>query len=296
MCGPSTLEVPGVGVACEGGAVKVALVQLGYGDDEPVADRVQRAADLVRAQAGHDLVVLPELWAPGGFSYREWIERAEPVGGPTTQAMAAAARDAGVVLHAGSIIETGVKGTGGSADRGAQGRGRWNTSLVVGPDGALLATYRKVHRFGFGTGEPVLLEAGTDVVTLDAPRPATGGDPVRLGLATCYDLRFPEMFRLLLDAGARVVVVPAAWPAARVAHWSLLARARAVEDQLFVVACNTAGTHAGTAMGARSVVVGPGGEVLAEAGDDEQVLSVELDVDRVDTVRAAFPVLADRRF
>jgi predicted amidohydrolase len=271
--------------------MRVALLQLGYGDEEPVADRRERAAALVRAQAGHDLVVLPELWAPGGFAYREWEERAEPIDGPTAQAMAAAARDAGVVLHAGSVIERAAPG----ADQGRQGRGRWNTSLLFGPDGQLLATYRKVHRFGFGSGEPRLLEAGDAVVTADVDQPASGGAPVRLGLATCYDLRFPEMFRLLLDAGAAVVVVPAAWPAARVAHWTLLARARAVEDQVFVVACNTAGTHAGTRMGAHSQVVGPSGEVLAEAGEDEQVLSVELDVEGLAAIRAGFPVLADRR-
>jgi predicted amidohydrolase len=205
--------------------------------------------------------------------------------------LSAAARDAGVVLHAGSVVERAAAG----ADRGPQGRGLWNTSLLLGPDGALLATYRKVHRFGFGAGEPRLLEAGEAVVTAEVPQPASGGPAVRLGLATCYDLRFPELFRLLLDAGAAVVVVPAAWPAARVAHWTLLARARAVEDQVFVVACNTAGTHSGHAMGGHSQVVGPSGEVLAEAGDDEQVLSVALDVERLAEVRAAFPVLADRR-
>lgn len=271
--------------------MRIALVQLAYGDDEPVGDRVSRTAEIVRAQAGHDLVVLPELWAPGGFSYRQWAQRAEPVDGPTSLALAAAASDAGVVLHAGSIIESAAPG----ADAGEQGRGRWNTSLVFGPDGGLLATYRKVHRFGFGAGEPVLLEAGAEVVTVDVPRPASGGADVRLGLATCYDLRFPEMFRRLLDAGAAVVVLPAAWPAARVGHWTLLGRARAIENQTPLLACNTAGTHSGHLMGGRSQVVDATGAVLAEAGDDQQVLSFDLDVDAVPALREAFPVLADRR-
>ena len=271
--------------------MRVAVVQVEYGDGEPVAERVERVAGLVRGLAGHDLVVLPELWAPEGFSYRLWADRAEPLGGPTATAMSAAARDAGVVLHAGSIVERAADG----APLGPQGRGLWNTSLVFGPDGALLGTYRKVHRFGFGEGEPRLLEAGEDVVTLDVPLPVSGGDAVRVGLATCYDLRFPEMFRRLLDAGSQVVVMPAAWPMARVAHWTLLGRARAVEDQVFVVACNTAGTHSGHAMGGASQVVGPAGEVLAEAGDGAEVLSVELDVDSLAGVRERFPVLADRR-
>lgn len=271
--------------------MRAALVQLAYDDDEPVDVRVARAVALVHDQAGHDLVVLPELWAPGGFAYRQWVERAEPIDGATGSAMSAAARAAGVVLHAGSIIEAAGPGD----DKGAQGRGLWNTSLVYGPDGELLATYRKVHRFGFGAGEPALLEAGTDVVTLEVPRPATGGAGVRLGLATCYDLRFPELFRRLLNDGAEVVVVPAAWPAARVGHWSLLGRARALENQCWVLACNTAGTHSRHRMGGRSQAVDALGEVLVEAGEHEQVLSVELDVDAVTTQRASFPVLADRR-
>lgn len=269
--------------------MRVAVVQLSYDDDESVAERVDRVAALVRAQRGHDLVVLPELWAPGGFSYKRWAGRAEPVDGPTTHAMARAARDAGVVLHAGSIIETNGSGP--------DGRGLFNTSLVFGPDGGLLATYRKIHRFGFGEGEPVLLEAGREIVTVDVPLPAT--DPsrtVRLGLATCYDLRFPEMFRMLLDRGAEVLVVPAAWPKARVGHWTLLGRARAVENQCVVVQCNTAGTHAHHEMGGHSQVVDPWASVLAEAdGDSETVLSVEVDLDEVGRARERFPVLGDRR-
>jgi predicted amidohydrolase len=268
--------------------MRVAVVQVGYGDAEPVAERVERVAATVRAQAGHDLVVLPELWAPGGFAYREWQDRAEPVDGPTGRAMSAAARDAGVVLHAGSIIERPADG-----EVGSDGHGLWNTSLVYGPDGGLLAAYRKVHRFGFGAGEPRLLDAGEEVVVVDLP--LRDGGSVRTGLSTCYDLRFPELYRQQVDAGATLFVVPAAWPAARVRHWTLLAHARAVEDQCVVVACNTAGTHAGTEMGGHSQVVSATGEALAMAGTDEQVLSVEVDLDAVATWREQFPVLRDRR-
>jgi predicted amidohydrolase len=275
--------------------MRIHLLQVGYGDDEPVADRVARVTALVREQQGADLVVLPELWAPGGFSYRQWAQRSELLDGSTVTAIASAARDIGAVVHAGSIVERAADG----ADRGATGRGLWNTSVLIGPDGATLASYRKIHRFGFGEGEPALMEAGEDLVTVALPgatREGTGtGAEVVAGLATCYDLRFPEMFRLLLDAGARLVIVPAAWPAARVEAWQLLGRARAMEDQVVVVACNTAGTHAGVRMGGHSQVVAATGEVLAEAGDDEQVLVVDVDLAQVDSWRARFPVLADRR-
>ncbi len=265
--------------------MRVAVVQVAYGDEEPVGERVGRVAALVRAQRGHDLVILPELWAHGGFAYRDWESRAEPRDGDTAQAMAAAARDAGVMLHAGSIVERPRDG-----GTGPEGHGLWNTSLVFAPDGRLLAAYRKIHRFGFGAGEPRLMDAGEEVVLVDLP-----GGVGRAGLSTCYDLRFPELYRRQLDAGATAFLVPAAWPAARVRHWTLLAHARAVEDQCLVIACNTAGTHSGTPMGGHSQVVSARGEALAMAGAGEEVLSVEVDLDDVAEYRRTFPVLADRR-
>ena len=271
--------------------MRVHVLQVAYGDGEPTADRVERVAALVAEQRGADLVVLPELWAPTGMGYQGWAEAAEEIDGPTVAAIAQAARQAGVTVHAGSILEKAPPGAE-AARLGPQGRGRWNTSVVIGSDGRTLATYRKVHRFGFADGEPTLIEAGEELVTVDVP---TGGEPVRAGLATCYDLRFPELFRGLLDAGAKLFVIPAAWPARRVEHWTLLGRARAVENQCVVVQVNTGGTHSGVPMGGHSQVVSATGEVLAEAGDGEEVLVVDLDLEAIDAWRKKFPVLADRR-
>src|SRR3954447_25559015 len=158
--------------------MRVHVVQVAYTDEEPVAARVDRVAALVSEQRGADLVVLPELWPHGGCSYRSGPERAEPIDGPSMSAIAKAAAELGAVVHAGSIVER--------ADGGPEGRGLWNTSVVFGPDGARVAGYRKIHRFGFGNGEPVLLEAGNDLVvrTLPIAARSTG-----VGLATCYDLR-----------------------------------------------------------------------------------------------------------
>ncbi|MHB1475749.1 MAG: carbon-nitrogen family hydrolase [Dermatophilaceae bacterium] len=270
--------------------MRIAVIQLGYDDREPVADRVARAADLVHGQAGHDFVVLPELWAPGGFSYQEWDKRAETVDGPIASAMSAAARDAGVMLHAGSIVERPAGGA-----HGPEGKDLWNTSLVFAADGSLAATYRKIHRFGFGQGEPLLMEAGDALSLVDVPDSSPSAGAARAALSTCYDLRFPELYRAQLDAGATLFVIPAAWPAARVRHWTLLAHARAIENQCVVVACNTSGTHADVEMGGHSQVVLPTGEVAAMAGSDEEVLSVEVDMSVVSDYRASFPVLRDRR-
>jgi len=218
------------------------------------------------------------------------LDRAEPVDGPVASAMSAAAKDADVMLHAGSIIERGADGV-----PGAEGKELWNTSLVFAADGSLAATYRKIHRFGFGRGEPVLLEAGNALSLVDVPDSSPTAAPTRAALSTCYDLRFPELYRAQLDAGATLFVIPAAWPAVRVRHWTLLAHARAIENQCVVVACNTAGTHAGVEMGGHSQVVLPTGEVAAMAGSDQQVLSVEVDMGVVSAYRTSFPVLRDRR-
>ncbi len=256
--------------------MRIDILQLAPDYGASIEDRRLAAADAVRRCAGADLVVLPELWPQGGFVYDAWETGAEPLEGATFEIISAAARDVGAHVHAGSIVERTVDGR------------LFNTSLLMDPAGALIAHYRKIHLFGFSVGEPALLTAGDQVVVVGT---ALG----RIGLATCYDLRFPELFRALADAGAELVLMPAAWPAKRVGHWSLLARARAVEDQFVVVAANTSGVQAGKAMGGMSVVVDARGDVLGEAGPDEQTLSVVVDLDDVVAWRQRFPVLADRR-
>ncbi|MDO0926742.1 carbon-nitrogen family hydrolase [Streptomyces sp. TG1A-8] len=255
--------------------MRASLIQIAVDEGESVAARRQRVAALVREQAGADLVVLPELWTTGAFAYREFGPHAEPLEGPTHEAMARAASDAGVWLHAGSVPERDPDGS------------LYNTSLVFSPAGELVAAYRKIHRFGFDQGEAVLMGAGRDPVTVRLPA-------TTLGVATCYDLRFPELFRSLVDAGAETLVIPAGWPERRRAHWTLLARARAVENQAFVLACGTAGTHAGVPQAGHSIVVDPWGEVLARAGAGEEVLTVDLDPTRVAATREQFPALKDR--
>ncbi|MFJ5224344.1 carbon-nitrogen family hydrolase [Streptomyces sp. NPDC088400] len=255
--------------------MRASLLQIAVDPDESVDSRRCRVAELVRRQQGADLVVLPELWPVGAFAYDSFADEAEALDGPTFEAMSGAARDAGVWLHAGSLVERDPAGH------------LFNTSLVLSPAGDLVRTYRKIHRFGFDRGEATLMSAGAELVTVRLPE-------TTLGLATCYDLRFPELFRGLIDAGAELLVVPAGWPARRRAHWTLLAQARAVENQAYVLACSTAGSHAGVEQSGHSIVVDPWGEVLAEAGTDEEVLTVELDPGKVAATREQFPALKDR--
>ncbi|MGY0485587.1 carbon-nitrogen family hydrolase [Streptomyces sp. WG-D5] len=259
--------------------MRASLIQIAVNDDktaESVNERRERVSSLVRDEAGAaDLVVLPELWTTGAFAYESFAQEAEPLDGPTFEAMSKAARDAGVWLHAGSIPERDPEGP------------LYNTSLVFSPDGELAAAYRKIHRFGFDKGEAVLMSAGAELVTVRLPETV-------VGVSTCYDLRFPELYRGLVDRGAQTLVVSAGWPERRRAHWSLLARARAVENQAYVLACGSAGAHAGVPQAGCSVVVDPWGEVLAEAGAGEEVLRVEFDPASVGVTRDRFPALKDR--
>ncbi|MFI6861272.1 carbon-nitrogen family hydrolase [Streptomyces sp. NPDC050421] len=256
--------------------MRASLIQIAVDPDESAHSRRGRAASLIAAQRGADLVVLPELWPVGAFAYTRFEAEAEPLHGPTHEVMAKAAADAGVWLHAGSFVERADDGT------------LYNTTLVFTPEGERAAAYRKIHRFGFDKGEAVMMGAGDELVTLALPQ-------TTLGLATCYDLRFPEMFRGLVDAGAETLVVAAGWPERRRAHWTLLAQARAVENQAYVLAVGSAGTHAGIPQAGHSIVVDPWGEVLAEAGADEEVLTVEFDPAKVAATREQFPALKDRR-
>ncbi|WP_255949584.1 carbon-nitrogen family hydrolase [Streptomyces odontomachi] len=272
--------------------MRASLIQIDVDEDESVEARRQRAVSLVQdaAALGSDLVVLPELWTCGAFAYEAFDTESEPLRGRTCEVMAKAASDAGVWLHAGSIPELGPAdpGAAGSGTAGSgTGETLYNTSLVFTPTGELAASYRKIHRFGFDKGEATLMGAGSELVTLPLAE-------TTVGIATCYDLRFPEMFRGLVDEGAQVLVIPAGWPERRRAHWTLLAQARAVENQAYVLACGTAGTHAGVPQAGHSIAVDPWGEVLAEAGPGEEILTVDLDPAKVGETRERFPVLKDR--
>ncbi|MFI9047428.1 carbon-nitrogen family hydrolase [Streptomyces sp. NPDC053427] len=255
--------------------MRTALIQLSVHASDFADDRRRRAASLVRGRTGDDLVVLPELWTAGAWAYDRWQHDAEEVDGPTAEIMSAAAREAGVWLHAGSIVERDGDGT------------LYNSALLFDRAGILRGHYRKIHRYGFDTGEATRMGAGRDIVTVPT-------DFGVIGLAICYDLRFPELFRGLLDAGAELIVVPAAWPAARLCHWRLLTRTRALEEQVYLLACDAVGTHGGMQQAGHSMIIDPWGTVLGEADTAEEVVTADLDMAHVARIRSELPVLRDR--
>lgn len=291
--------------------VTVALIQLDLttqGTDRPRP--LPPVEVLIREAAGDgaEFIVLPELWRTGPFELDSTLDAAEPITGPTTHEMSTLAAELGIWLHAGSILESDasipvvVAARGDTATNAAATTTlaptqvstaipvtrRYNTSLVFDPTGDLVARYRKRHLFGFDTGEAALIDAGDDVVVVDTPLGRTG-------LATCYDLRFPEHFRALVAAGAESIVLTSGWPEVRIGHWHTLTRARAIENQVNLLACNATGLSGTMPLGGSSAAIDPWGYVTAEAGPAATTLLAQVDPTAPARTRAEFPVLRDRR-
>jgi predicted amidohydrolase len=265
-----------------GVTVLAAAIQLNSTDD---AGRNRTTAErLVREAAGRGarLVVLPEKWNLLCEPER-MAAAAEPLDGPAVTWARDLARDLGIDLVAGSIVEAG------------EGAGH-NTSVHVSPGGEVKAVYRKIHLFDVEVDGTVYREsdhetAGDEVVS------SALSDGTGVGMTICYDLRFPELYRALSARGARVIVVPSAFTLATTRdHWEVLLRARAIENQAFVVAANQVGEHPpGNRSGGRSMIVDPWGVVLAQAADGEAAVVADLDFTRQDAVRAKLPALEHRR-
>jgi predicted amidohydrolase len=239
------------------------------------------------AGLGAELVVLPETWTVTG-TRAHLRAGAQTLDGPAMQWARRIAAEFGIDLVAGSFYEE--TDPAHPSERGA------NTSVHVSPDGELRAVYRKIHLFdveidGMVHAESRAFTAGEEIVT------SKGVDGTVLGLTVCFDLRFPELYRILALRGAEVLTVPSAFtlPTTR-DHWEILLRARAVENQCYVVAPNQIGEHpGGTRSGGRSMIVDPWGTVLACAPDAETAIVADLDPGRLRAVRERLPTLTRRR-
>jgi len=261
----------------------VAVCQLNARDDR--AANLAAARDLLgrAARAGAELAVLPEYvdyLGPGAG-----LPKPEPVDGEFAAFFAAAARELGLWVHAGSFHEAGP-----DDDR------TYNTSLVFNPGGELAAIYRKIHLYDVeipgrvSYHESRSVAPGTELVV-------TGIAGVPTGLSICYDLRFPELYRQLAIAGAKLVVVPAAFMMHTGRdHWEVLLRARAIENQCYVVAAGQIGDHdPGRTCFGRSMIIDPWGTVIAQAPDTTGIVTAEIDLERLEEIRTTLPSLANRR-
>lgn len=267
----------------------VAAVQLNSRDDKAANLAAAEAAITQAAAAGARLVVLPELWTYLGPASGNRAN-AEPIPGPATMRLAALAYRHSLILHGGSLLEL--------PDEAPDDARPYNTAVLFDANGRQIATYRKIHLFDAAPRdnappyqESATVAAGDAVVTAEV-----GG--LRLGLATCYDLRFPELFRALALLGAEVLLLPAAFTRETGRdHWEPLVRARAIENGCYVIAAGQVGTFPPRRLThGHSMIVDPWGKVLAEAdGEEPGIITAEIDTARVADVRRRIPALANRR-
>lgn len=259
---------------------KVALIQMDSQDNErknkeKIADYIEKAA-----KEGAKMVIFPETV---DYIGKRLKDHAKLIPGEWDEFLSEQAKKYSVYIHGGSVTEKNEQGN------------PWNTSLVFAPDGSCIAKYRKLHLFdvevtnGPSYQESKMISAGNEIVTADT-------ELGELGLAICYDIRFPEMFRIQSMQGTEIFIVAAnfTYETGR-KHWKTLLQARAIENTCFVLACNQCGTKPAFKAYGHSMVIDPFGEILIEGGDEEACLVVEIDLDQVKKARAEIPSLKNRR-
>ncbi|MEW6240554.1 MAG: carbon-nitrogen family hydrolase [Chloroflexota bacterium] len=252
--------------------VSLGQMDVAFGDPAANLETVKRMTTEA-ARRGSQMVIFPELWSTGYDLSRAARYATGLKEGIFAKISALAAKEKIYIIGSNlSLLGEGKFG---------------NTLTVFSPQGELLADYSKIHLFGL-MDEHQYLTAGDEPVLLDLPFG-------KAGLAICYDLRFPELFRGYALAGADMVILPAEWPHPRLGHWQTLVRARAIENQMFMLACNRVGKDPGNEFFGHSMVVSPWGEVLAEAGEGEELVTVAVDQAKVQEARRKIPILRDRR-
>ena len=237
---------------------------------------LEHASQMIRQCRGADLILLPELWNIGFMSFDRYRSEAETQEGPTLTLLRALARELSCHIHTGSFVEK-------------RGDRFYNSSFLLDPTGEILGCYQKIHLFTYQSQEADILTPGTSVTVI----PATFG---KFGLATCYDLRFPEFFRKMIDQGAEFFLISSAWPYPRLEHWLLLNRTRALENLSYLISSNCVGINRGIRFVGHSQVVDPTGQIIAGSDDEECIVWAEVSREIVLRVRSEFPALRDRVF
>ena len=254
--------------------MNVASIQMSVVEGDKSAT-IDKAVENIHRCEGMDLVILPEIWNVGFMSFDRYVSEAENRHGQTLTRLREAAQKTGVFLHTGSFVEK-------------KNSNYYNSSYLISPDGDILANYLKIHLFGYNSKETQILTPGDKVVVIETPFG-------KFGLATCYDLRFPELFRKMVEQGAEIFLVCSAWPYPRLEHWLMLNRVRALENQCFLVCSNSVGLNQGVQFVGHSMIIDPWGTILAGAGDKEANIQSKIDPADLEAARQQFPALADRK-
>jgi len=253
--------------------MKISSIQMAAVEGDKAAT-IDRAVSRILQCKGADLVILPEIWNIGFMSFDRYMSEAEASEGPTLSAVRESAVKIQAHVHAGSFVEK-------------DGDCYYNTSYLISPGGKTLGRYRKTHLFGYNSKETEILTAGDSITVVET----SFGN---LGMATCFDLRFPELFRTMVDRGAEIFLICSAWPYPRLEHWLMLNRVRAMENQCFLVSANSTGVNQGVQFVGHSMVVDPWGIPVASGGDQEVIISTDIELSDVHSAREAFPGLASR--
>jgi predicted amidohydrolase len=253
--------------------MKFLLAQLNVDDIEPSQKRIKRVVDLLVNLDREVFVVLPELWVSGAFSKNAYS-------GLALEENADFLRE----FSEKEISSHGVLGT--FLIRNTQNK--VSNRLIYVSKNSNHFSYDKMHTFGFESEESKLVEAGSSyLVDLESQ--------YKFGFCVCYDIRFPELMRKMTYNGMEVLIVSASWPESRIDHWKKLLVARAIENQIYVIAVNAVGTQGGTKLGGNTLCISPQGEILVELSNHEEFVEIRLDSDAVRNTRHAFPVLRDIR-
>ncbi|MDO5115061.1 MAG: nitrilase-related carbon-nitrogen hydrolase [Synergistaceae bacterium] len=256
--------------------MKASLIQLEIKENESSEELINRVFGLIDSCRGSDIIVLPELWHIGILSYRTIWNFAEERDGPLMRRISAKARELGAFIHCGSFVHK-------------EGDRIFNTSILFDRKGTDIAEYRKIHLFSCYGREADSFTHGTKAVVVDT-------EFGRLGLAICYDIRFPELFRMMtLGMGAEIFIVPAAWPYPRAEAFRCLNKVRAMENSAYLLSCNLAGPYKHLTMVGESGIIDPWGEMLTEAAEGEGIVHGEASAETVRQMRREFPVFDDVR-
>ncbi|GIK29036.1 MAG: Omega-amidase YafV [Anaerolineae bacterium] len=224
------------------------------------------------ARRGSHLIMLPELWSTG-YALERANELSSALNAGIFAQVAKLAKDHNICVCGSMLEKRGMEVT--------------NSAVFFSPKGQLMGVYRKIHLFRL-MNEHVHLKAGSSPLVMDLPWGPTG-------VAICYDLRFPELFRRYAVEGAKMVIIPAEWPIERAEHWTTLLKARAIENQMYIVAVNNVGESGGTTFAGQSMIVDPWGKVVVAGGEEPGLFTAEVDFDRVNAIREKIPVFEDRR-
>ncbi|MDH5781480.1 MAG: carbon-nitrogen family hydrolase [Dehalococcoidia bacterium] len=255
---------------------KVASIQCWFTDEDSKEDRIRHVEELIDRAADADLILLPEVWNIGWYSFEMYHDGSETLQGETISRLAEKASAVKAYILAGSIVER--------ADDGL-----YNTAVLLDPKGKIIATYRKMHLFNLtGSQETVLLKRGRDIVAVKTELGV-------LGLSICYDLRFPELYRkMAINKGVEVFLLIAAWPLVRLENWVELGHTRANENQCYLISCNCAGFNRGNQYLGHSAIVNPHGVSIASGGIFECIVRGEIDIAEVYKFRKEAPHLQNR--